>query len=143
MGSVAGLFGLLGLAARNVVLLVKRYQRLEAENPNTDRAGLVDSATVERIGTMVIASLAAAVGLAPLVLLGDLPGGEIVQPLAVVMLTGLVTMAVVTAFVVPALYQRFAPSAIIADLFADSTVQATPALVQIPIQVPAPGGANV
>lgn len=143
LGSVAGLFGLLGLAARNVVLLVKRYQRLEAENPSTDRAVLVDRATVERIGTMTIASLGAAVGLAPLLFLGDLPGGEIVQPLAVVMLTGLITMAIVTAFVVPALYQRFAPSAIIADLFADSNVRVTPSPVQIPIQVPAPGGANV
>ena len=53
-------------------------------------------------------TLATALALVPLVIMGNLPGHEIEHPIRVVILGGLVSSTLVNLFVVPSLYLRFA-----------------------------------
>jgi CzcA family heavy metal efflux pump len=109
LGSFAGLFTVLGIAARNGVLLVTHYQRLEQEEGEESRVRLVLRGAQERLTPIALSALTVGLPLLPLVLLGSLPGLEVVRPLALVILGGLVTSTLVGLLIVPFLYLRFAP----------------------------------
>jgi CzcA family heavy metal efflux pump len=110
LGTLLGLFGLFGLAVRNGVLLIGRYQHFERVEGAALEPGLVVRGAEERLAATVATALAVGLALLPLAVLGDRPGLEIAHPLAVVVLGGLVTSTVFTLVVVPALYLRFAPT---------------------------------
>jgi CzcA family heavy metal efflux pump len=107
LGSLAGLLALFGLAVRAGVVLVRRLQGLEREGAETFGAGLVERGARERFGPALTTTCALAVLALPFVVLGSEPGLEIVHPMAVVLLGGLVTTAFLSLFVLPALYLRF------------------------------------
>jgi Cu/Ag efflux pump CusA len=107
LGSVAGLVGVLGLAARAVVLQLRRYQDLERTEGMSFGPDLVIRGTRQSIAPTLIAALAIAVVFTPIAILGGVSGFEIVHPMAVTVLGGLVTTLVITLFVVPVLYLRF------------------------------------
>ncbi|MEQ1808229.1 MAG: efflux RND transporter permease subunit, partial [Burkholderiaceae bacterium] len=106
LGSIIGFLAVLGIAARNVVLLIKGYQRLEDETGTAFGTELVLRGARERL-TPLLASSAAIVGaLLPLVAFGRIPGLEIVGPTAIVMIGGVVASSLFTMFVMPNLYAR-------------------------------------
>jgi CzcA family heavy metal efflux pump len=109
LGSWAGLFTVLAVAVRNIMVLVRRYQALQGEEPGGLDAGLLLRGAQERSGPIVLTALATGLSLLPLVFLGDVAGLEVLRPLAIVILGGLVTATVVSLLIVPFLYQRFAP----------------------------------
>jgi len=109
LGSFAGLFAVLAVAARNSVVLVKRYQRLQQEEGEEFGAGLVMRGAQERLAPAALTALTTAALLLPLLFVGSVPGLEVVRPLAVVMLGGLVTAALLNLLILPFLYLRFAP----------------------------------
>ena len=51
-----------------------------------------------------------AVAVLPLVFMGDMPGSEILRPMAIVILGGLVTATLFSLFCIPAMYLLFTPS---------------------------------
>jgi len=106
LGSLIGLVTVFGIAARNGVMLIKHYQHLEDENEPFG-PGLVVVGSQERLVPIVMTALATALAVLPLVIFGNIPGQEIVYPVAVVILGGLVTSTLLNLFVVPALYLRF------------------------------------
>ena len=107
LGSIAGLLAVLGIAARGLVLLIQQYQRLVEKEGVAFGPDLVVRGTWDCVAPILIAALATAVALAPMAVMGGVPGLEIVQPMAVVVLGGLVTATLVNLFVVPVLYLRF------------------------------------
>ena len=107
LGSVAGLVGVLGFAARAVLMLIRHYRRLERTEGMPFGPELVVRGTRDILAPTVMAGLAAALVLAPIVVVGSVPGFEILHPMAVVVLGGLLTTMLVTLFVVPVLYLRF------------------------------------
>jgi CzcA family heavy metal efflux pump len=109
LGSYVGLFTVLGIAARNSIVLVKRYQRLQQEEGEEFGVGLVMRGANERLAPIALTALATGLPLLPFVFLGDVAGLEVMRPLAVVILGGLVTATVVSLLIVPFLYLRFAP----------------------------------
>jgi Cu/Ag efflux pump CusA len=109
LGSYAGLFTVLGVAARNSILLVARYQRLQGEDGQELGVALVLRGAQERLMPIALTALAIGLPLLPVVFLGDIAGLEVVRPLAVVILGGLVTATLVSLLIVPFLYLRFAP----------------------------------
>ena len=109
LGSFAGLFAVLAVAARNSVVLVKRYQRLQQEEGEEFGAGLVMRGAQERLAPAALTALTTTALLLPLLFVGSVPGLEVVRPLAVVMLGGLVTAALLNLLILPFLYLRFAP----------------------------------
>ena len=104
-GSYMGLLAVLGLAARNSVLLIDRFGRLE-QNGNAFGRELVLRGAGERFAPILIAAAAAALVCVPVLILGGGPGLEIVRPLAAVVLGGVVTSTFLSLFVVPAMYLR-------------------------------------
>jgi Cu/Ag efflux pump CusA len=109
VGSAAGLVAVYGLAARHMVVLVDRCRRLEQEG-ETLSFELVLRGVEERAPALSASTIGLAVFLLPFAVLSGVDGFEIVRPLAIAVLGVLVTSTLLTLFVVPALYLRFAPS---------------------------------
>ncbi|MEN3305203.1 MAG: hypothetical protein V7603_1405 [Micromonosporaceae bacterium] len=104
LGALAGLLIVFGFATRSGITMLRRYQSLAEEQPGTDRADVVRSGTRERAPQVVLTALAVALLLTPFIALRGVPGGEMLRPLAVVVLGGLVTATLVTLYLLPALY---------------------------------------
>ena len=109
LGSLVGFFAVYAIAARSVVLMVEHYQRLEEHGGEISRDELVLRGTRERLVPIFTTAAGGALALLPFIVLGDGPGYELAHPMAVVVIGGLVTSTLLSLFVVPALYLRFAP----------------------------------
>jgi Cu/Ag efflux pump CusA len=110
LGSMIGLLALFALAARTGMVLIRRYQELEREG-EAFGPGLVERGALERLGPIVTSAIAIALVMIPFAIAGSAPGLEIVHPMAIVILGGLVTTTLLGLFVLPALYLRYATPA--------------------------------
>lgn len=108
LGSLVGFFTVLGIAARNGILMINHFQHLEREEGEPFGRALVLRGAKERLAPILMTSLAAALALVPLAVAGDLPGHEIEHPMAIVIIGGLITSTLLNLFVTPSLYLRFA-----------------------------------
>jgi Cu/Ag efflux pump CusA len=111
--SVASLFGLLavlGIAARNAVGLINHYQHLEMEKGERFSSELVLRGAADRVSPTVMTTLTTALALLPFVFLGNLPGFEIVRPMAIIVIGGLMISTLLNLFALPALYLRYGDS---------------------------------
>lgn len=100
--AIIGFISLLGIATRNGMLLMSRYNHLQAENVALRERIMQGSA--DRLLPIIMTALTSALALIPLALRGTEPGNEIQSPMAVVILGGLVSSTVLNIFVVPILY---------------------------------------
>jgi CzcA family heavy metal efflux pump len=107
VGALAGLVAVFGIAARNGIVLIKHFQRLERQEGGHLGYELVLRGARERFAPILTTAVVTAVALAPFVVLGDRAGYELVHPMAVVIVGGLVTATLLSLFVLPALYLRF------------------------------------
>jgi CzcA family heavy metal efflux pump len=107
LGALIGFFAVLGIAARNGILMISHLQHLEREEGEPFGIGLVMRGASERLSPILMTALATALALAPLVVFGNRPGQEIENPMAIVILGGLATSTLMNLFVLPALYLRF------------------------------------
>ncbi|MDH4454029.1 MAG: efflux RND transporter permease subunit [Verrucomicrobiota bacterium] len=107
LGSLVGFVTVLGIAARNGILLVSHYRHLEREEGHAFSLATVLQGSEERLVPILMTAATAALALLPLVLKGDVPGNEIERPMALVILGGLVTSTLLNLFLLPALYARF------------------------------------
>jgi len=110
LGALVGFLTVFGIAARNTILLIHHCQHLEKYEGETFGSKLVLRGAKERLAPILMTAATAGLGLVPLVIVGDVPGQEIVLPTAIVILGGLVTSTLLTLFVVPSLYLRFGRS---------------------------------
>jgi CzcA family heavy metal efflux pump len=104
IGSAAGLLMVLLITARSAVLLAHHYQRLEQDEQEASRPDLALRGVRERFLPVATTTVVTTVGLLPLVVSGGAPGLEIVHPMAVVMVGGLITSTLLVLFALPALY---------------------------------------
>ena len=95
---------MLGIAARNGILLINHYQRLEGQEGMPFGLDLVVRGARERLSPILASSTAIVAALLPIVVLGPIAGLEFVQPTAIVIIGGVVASTLVTLFVIPALY---------------------------------------
>jgi Cu/Ag efflux pump CusA len=107
LGSLVGFFTVLGIVARNGIMLITHCQHLEREEGMSFGPALVLRGAKERLSPILMTALATGLALVPLVVAGDLPGHEIEYPMAVVILGGLVTATLLNLFIIPSLYLRF------------------------------------
>jgi Cu/Ag efflux pump CusA len=107
LGSLVGFLTILGIAARNGIMLISHYQHLEAEEGEAFGPELVLRGARERVSPILMTALATGLALVPLVIAGNIPGHEIEHPMAIVILGGLITSTLLNLFIVPALYLRF------------------------------------
>jgi multidrug efflux pump subunit AcrB len=107
---MVGFLAVIGIVARNGIMLIDHYQHLEDEEGVPFGPGLVLQGAKERVVPIMMTVLTTGLVLVPLILKGSIPGHEIEHPMAVVIFGGLVTSTLLNLFVVPSLYLRFAKS---------------------------------
>lgn len=100
--AIIGLITLFGIATRNGILLVSRYQHLRAEGVGLDEAVRVGSA--DRLTPILMTAFTSALALVPMILGGEKSGNEIQSPMAVVVLGGLLTSTLLNIYVIPIVY---------------------------------------
>ena len=107
LGALVGFLTVFGIAARNTILLIHHCEHLEQYEGESFGQPLVLRGAKERLAPILMTAATAGLGLVPLVIIGNVPGQEIVLPTAIVILGGLVTSTLLTLFVVPSLFLRF------------------------------------
>jgi CzcA family heavy metal efflux pump len=100
--AIIGFITLFGIATRNGILLISRYQNLESSGLSL--IDIVVKGSSDRLNPILMTALTAALALIPLVIYSDRPGNEIQSPMAVVILGGLITSTLLNLFVIPAVY---------------------------------------
>lgn len=100
--AIIGFITLFGIATRNGILLVSRYQHLHEQGETL--YGTLIYGSKDRLLPILMTALTAALALIPLAVNGDLPGNEIQSPMAQVILGGLLTSTVLNIYIVPIVY---------------------------------------
>ena len=100
--ALIGFISLFGIATRNGMLLIERYNDLRAEGYSLKES--VMNGSIDRLNPILMTALTTALALIPLALGGDLPGNEIQSPMAKVILGGLTTSTLLNGFIVPVMY---------------------------------------
>ena len=100
--ALIGFISLFGIATRNGMLLIERYNDLRHEGHSVVES--VIRGSVDRLNPILMTALTTALALIPLALGGDLPGNEIQSPMAKVILGGLATSTLLNGFIVPIVY---------------------------------------
>ncbi|MBQ5889198.1 MAG: efflux RND transporter permease subunit [Bacteroidaceae bacterium] len=101
--AIIGLITLFGIATRNGILLVSRYQHLRAEGLALDDVIRIGSA--DRLTPILMTAFTSALALVPMIINGAASGNEIQNPMAIVVLGGLLSSTLLNIFVVPAVYR--------------------------------------
>jgi Cu/Ag efflux pump CusA len=107
--SLLGLLAVFGIAVRNSLILIKRYQHLEQREGKPLSPELILQGAQERFTPILITALAVGLVMVPLAVTGNIAGQEIANPLALIILGGLVTSTIFSLFIVPSLYLGFGP----------------------------------
>ena len=101
--AIIGFISLFGIATRNGMLLISRYNNLRTEGMPLQES--IVHGSLDRLNPILMTALSSALALIPLAFRGDLPGNEIQSPMAKVILGGLLTSTFLNAFIVPIVYE--------------------------------------
>jgi len=109
LGSLVGFITVLGIAARNGIMLVSHYRHLQRDEGEPFGLHLVMRGAQERLAPILMTAACAGLALVPLVIGVSQPGHEIEQPMALVILGGLVTSTLLNLVLLPTLYLAYGP----------------------------------
>ena len=101
--AIIGLITLFGIATRNGILLVSRYQHLREAGMGLNEALLSGSA--DRLTPILMTAFTSALALVPMILNGSASGNEIQSPMAVVVLGGLLSSTLLNIYIIPIVYR--------------------------------------
>ncbi len=101
--AIIGLITLFGIATRNGILLVSRYQHLRADGMSLENAVMAGS--VDRLTPILMTAFTSALALVPMILNGSASGNEIQSPMAVVVLGGLLSSTLLNIYIIPIVYK--------------------------------------
>jgi CzcA family heavy metal efflux pump len=100
--AIIGFITLFGIATRNGILLVSKYNALLDEGESLQNA--IIHGSLDRLNPILMTALTAGLALIPLAISGDQPGNEIQSPMAVVILGGLFSSTLLNMFIIPAVF---------------------------------------
>ncbi|MFP4487725.1 MAG: efflux RND transporter permease subunit [Bacteroidales bacterium] len=100
--TIIGFITLFGIATRNGLLLISRYEALSGSN--IDLKEMIITGSTDRLNPILMTALTAALALIPLAAGGDKPGNEIQSPMAVVILGGLLSSTLLNIYLIPSVY---------------------------------------
>lgn len=107
LGSLIGFVTVLGVAARNGIMLMDHYRHLQREEGVPFGPELIIRGAEERLAPILMTALTTGLALVPLLMTGNKPGQEIEYPMAFVILGGLVTSTLLNLLVLPPLFAKF------------------------------------
>ncbi len=107
LGSLIGFVTVLGIAARNSIMLISHYRHLQLEEGKPFDAAMIIQGAKERLSPILMTALAAMLALLPLVFGGEKPGQEIEHPMAIVIVGGLISSTILNLFILPVMYSLF------------------------------------
>jgi CzcA family heavy metal efflux pump len=107
VASIIGFITVFGVAARNGIMMVSHIRQLQRFEGVESFREAVRRGAMERLAPILMTALAAGLALLPLALRGEAPGNEILTPMAIVILFGLLSSTLLNMLVVPALFLRF------------------------------------
>jgi Cu/Ag efflux pump CusA len=107
IATLVGFIAVAGVAARNSIMLISHYLHLMQHESEGFTRAMVVRGTKERLVPVLMTALSAGIGLIPLVLAADQPGKEILHPVAVVIVGGLVTSTLLGLAVTPTVFFTF------------------------------------
>lgn len=100
--AIIGFISLFGIATRNGMLLITRFNILRSQGLSLNES--VIRGSVDRMNPILMTAMTSALALIPLALRGDLPGNEIQSPMAIVILGGLITSTLLNFYIIPIVY---------------------------------------
>ncbi len=107
LGSLIGFVTVLGVAARNSIMLISHYKHLQLNEGVPFGMDLVIQGAKERLAPILMTALTTMLALLPIVIGGNRPGQEIEHPMALVILGGLISSTLLNLLVMPVLYWKF------------------------------------
>jgi CzcA family heavy metal efflux pump len=105
--SIATLVGFIavgGVAARNGIMMLSHYLHLMRHEGETFTPAMIVRGTLERLVPVLMTALSAGIALVPLLLAAHEPGKELLHPVAVVIVGGLVSSTLLDLLVTPAVF---------------------------------------
>lgn len=110
LGSLVGFVTVLGIAARNGVMLISHYRHMEEQEGESFNQEMIIKGSQERLVPILMTAAATALALFPIILGGNIPGHEIEHPMAVIIVGGLFTSTLLNLFVMPVLSLHYGKS---------------------------------
>lgn len=110
LGSLVGFVTVLGIAARNGVMLISHYRHMEEVEGDTFGEDMLIRGSQERLIPILMTALCTALALFPIIIGGNIPGHEIEHPMAVIIVGGLFTSTILNLFVMPVLSYHYGKS---------------------------------
>lgn len=107
IASLVGLIAISGIAARNTIMMLSHYLHLMRHEGESFTQQMVERGTEERLVPVLMTALSAGIALIPLVLAAGEPGKEVLNPVAVVIVGGLVSSTLLGLAVTPAVFFAF------------------------------------
>ena len=107
LGSIVGFIAVLGIAARNGILLISHYKNIINSEGLQHGIDLVKRGSSERLIPILMTALATSLALLPIILKGPISGYEIEYPLAIVVVSGLLTSTLLNLILLPSIFLKF------------------------------------
>ena len=107
IATLVGFIAISGIAARNSIMMISHYLHLMAHEGEKFDLKMVIRGTEERLVPVLMTAISAGIALIPLVLAADEPGKEILNPVAIVIVGGLISSTLLGLAVTPAIFYHF------------------------------------
>ncbi len=107
IATLVGFIAITGIAARNNIMMISHYLHLMAHEGEKFTRKMVERGTLERLVPVLMTAISAGIALIPLILAADEPGKEILNPVAIVIIGGLVSSTLLGLAITPAIFFSF------------------------------------
>lgn len=120
IATLVGFIAVTGIAARNNIMMISHYLHLMRQEGEPFTRSMVERGTLERLVPVLMTAISAGLALLPLVLVADDPGKEILNPVAIVIIGGLISSTLLGLAVTPALFYTFCRKAAVKSIRLES-----------------------